>query len=78
MSENLHQHWILYGIDKLGEKNLHHETRHCKIGWQKMETGTNTNLLSFPGYICVYSSLNFLAKSMNAFIGRFAFRFKPL
>jgi len=31
-----------------------------------------TNLLSLPGYICVYSSLNFLAKSINAFIGRFA------
>lgn len=29
-----------------------------------------THLLSLPGYICVYSTLNFLANSMNAFIGR--------
>lgn len=27
-------------------------------------------LLSLPGYICVYSTLNFLANSMKAFIGR--------
>lgn len=33
-----------------------------------------TDLLSFPGYIWVYSSLFFLANSMNPFIGRLAFR----
>lgn len=32
--------------------------------------GLPTHLLSFPGYICVYSNLYFLAKSMKAFIGR--------
>lgn len=26
--------------------------------------------MSFPGYMCVYSILNFLANSMKAFIGR--------
>ncbi|KAG9345865.1 hypothetical protein JZ751_009021 [Albula glossodonta] len=31
---------------------------------------TCTYLLSFPGYICVYSTLYFLANSMKAFIGR--------
>lgn len=30
-------------------------------------------LLSFPGYIWVYSTLYFLAKSMKAFIGRLHF-----
>lgn len=30
----------------------------------------HTYLLSLPGYICVYSTLNFLANSMKAFIGR--------
>lgn len=32
-----------------------------------------TYLLSFPGYICVYSTRYFLAKSMKAFIGRLHF-----
>lgn len=30
----------------------------------------HTYLLSLPGYICVYSTLNFLANNMKAFIGR--------
>lgn len=30
-------------------------------------------LLSFPGYICVYSTLYFLANSIKAFIGRLHF-----
>lgn len=30
----------------------------------------STHLLSFPGCICVYSTLNFLANNMKAFIGR--------
>lgn len=34
---------------------------------------TSAYLLSFPGYICVYSTLYFLAKSMKAFIGRLHF-----
>ena len=33
----------------------------------------HTHLLSLPGYIWVYSTLYFLAKSMNAFIGRLHF-----
>lgn len=35
-----------------------------------MVTNGGGNLLSFPGYICVYATLNFLANSMKAFIGR--------
>lgn len=36
-------------------------------------TPDSTHLLSFPGCICVYSTLNFLANNMKAFIGRLHF-----
>lgn len=34
------------------------------------KTHGSAHLLSLPGYICVYSTLNLLANSMKAFIGR--------
>lgn len=82
-SSTAHQegHWLLWNKQTHMHTDTHKSTKQ-HIKWTSRRNTCNHNthgvnihtyLLSFPGYICVYSTLNFLAKSMNAFIGRLHF-----